>query len=47
MCFGEQDSSTYIYKIIAASTSLTYLVSVVAEDLSDCMVASLQINILS
>lgn len=44
MCFGEQASPTCVdsYKTIAASS--TYLlVSVTAEDLSDCMVASSQI----
>lgn len=48
LCFGEQDGSTCIarYKVTTARAPLTYLVSVTAEDLSDCVLASLQINIL-
>lgn len=48
MCFGRQASFTCIarYRIIAAGAPLTCLVGVTAEDLSDCMPVSLQINIL-
>ena len=43
MCFGEQATCVDSYKTIAASSPTYLLVSVTAEDLSDCMVASSQI----